>query len=226
MTKLAIVLGALVVGATPALAADDSCEMSPSPTGPLRPLMETHTIPPYPPMSVSTNEAGTTLLEVLIGPDGKVVSDEVISSSGSARLDEAAAAHVKNVWRWDAKLPKGCQQGVTRVSIRWDLRDAPADARSPELPIIVADKADFPPDAVKRLEQGWSAIGLYIGPDGAVGMTKIIRSSGFGDLDEKAIALVRAHRWTPVLMDGKPIATFTSVAVEWTQDGKRPPIPK
>jgi len=215
-----------MVGGMPVLAADDACTWSQSTGDELRPVMQTHTLPPYPQMSVAMEEAGTTLLEVLIGPDGKVVSDRVIASSGSARLDAAAIDHVKDVWRWEVKLPKGCQRITTRVSIKWDLRDGASGPDAPGLPIIIAGTADFPPDAIKRLEQGWSAVGFYIGPDGTVGMTKILRGSGFDDLDEKAMVLVRARHWTPVLLDGKPIGTFTSVAVEWTQDGAPPPVPK
>src|SRR5215510_10121813 len=33
---------------------------------PLKPIMRTHTLPPYPPISVRLNESGTTLMEVHI----------------------------------------------------------------------------------------------------------------------------------------------------------------
>src|SRR6185369_3052361 len=33
---------------------------------PLKPIMRTHTIPPYPPISIRLNESGTTLMEVHI----------------------------------------------------------------------------------------------------------------------------------------------------------------
>src|SRR6476659_3385612 len=39
---------------------------------PLTPIMRTHSIPPYPPISVRLNESGTTLMEVHITTEGNV----------------------------------------------------------------------------------------------------------------------------------------------------------
>src|SRR5215212_6276156 len=57
---------------------------------PLRPIMRTHTIPPYPPISVRLNESGTTLMEVHITTQGNVDECKILNSSSSERLDSAA----------------------------------------------------------------------------------------------------------------------------------------
>src|SRR5690349_13234008 len=67
---------------------------------PLTPIMRTHTIPPYPPISVRLNESGTTLMEVHITTEGNVDDCKILNSSSSERLDTAACDYVKRVWRW------------------------------------------------------------------------------------------------------------------------------
>ena len=92
---------------------------------PLRPVMRTHTLPPYPPISVRLNESGTTLMEVNITTEGTVDQCTVVQSSSSERLDNAACDFVKSRWRWQPPTNQGQHVSVkTRVSVKWDLRDA------------------------------------------------------------------------------------------------------
>ena len=92
---------------------------------PLRPIGRTRTLPPYPPISVRLNEAGTTLMEVHITTEGNVDDCKVVKGSGSERLDTAACDHVKRVWRWQPPTNQGAPIAVsTRVSVTWDLKDA------------------------------------------------------------------------------------------------------
>lgn len=92
---------------------------------PLRPIMRTHTLPPYPPISVRLNESGTTLMEVHITVEGNVDECKIINSSSSERLDTAACDFVKARWRWQPPTNQGQPTAVsTRVSVKWDLKDA------------------------------------------------------------------------------------------------------
>lgn len=92
---------------------------------PLRPIARTRTLPPYPPISVRLNESGTTLMEVHITTEGNVDDCKVVTSSSSERLDQAACDHVKRVWRWQPPTNQGQPIAVsTRVSVKWDLKDA------------------------------------------------------------------------------------------------------
>jgi periplasmic protein TonB len=92
---------------------------------PLRPIMRTHTLPPYPPISVRLNEQGTTLMEVHITTEGNVDDCKVVQTSSSERLDGAACDYVKQRWRWQPPTNQGTPTAVsTRVSVKWDLKDA------------------------------------------------------------------------------------------------------
>jgi protein TonB len=92
---------------------------------PLRPIARTHTLPPYPPISVRLNEQGTTLMEVNITAEGNVDQCSVIQTSSSDRLDQAACEFVKSRWRWQPPTLNGAPTAAkTRVSVKWDLKDA------------------------------------------------------------------------------------------------------
>ena len=92
---------------------------------PLRPIMRTHTLPPYPPISVRLNEQGTTLMTVHITTEGNVDDCKIENSSSSERLDNAACEFVKQRWRWQPPTNQGAPVAVsTRVSVKWDLKDA------------------------------------------------------------------------------------------------------
>ena len=219
--KTGLIAAALMLlGARTALADDKPCT---APDQGLRPIMATHTLPPYPEMSVMTSEDGTTLLQVHIGPDGVVTDASVVTSSGSPRLDEAAVAHVKNTWRWNVPVIK-CQPVAvqTRVSIKWDLRDANAST-APTPPTITMDKADYPPGALQRREQGSVAVMVMVMPDGQVALTRVLQSSGFPELDAKSQDIIKTRwHWAPATLNGKAVNTALIVLSDWKlEDGKK-----
>lgn len=109
----------------PAAAASSAPAHTPSAPSndPLRPIMRTHTLPPYPPMARRLNEQGTTLMELSISLRGSVSECRIVESSSSVRLDEAGCEFVTNNWRWQPPTRAGAAVSAkTRVSIKWDLR--------------------------------------------------------------------------------------------------------
>jgi protein TonB len=62
--------------------------------------------PPYPRLSRQLGEEGTALLKVQVGPDGRALQVKLMSSTGYARLDEAAEATVAQ-WRFVAATRNG-----------------------------------------------------------------------------------------------------------------------
>ncbi len=64
--------------------------------------------PEYPPTSRRLGEEGSVVLQVLVDTDGKVMDGKVQTSSGFARLDEAALKHALRAWRFTP----GTEDGV------------------------------------------------------------------------------------------------------------------
>lgn len=92
---------------------------------PLRPIMRTHTQPPYPPISVRLGEQGSTLISVNISTEGNVTECSVVKGSGSDRLDGASCDWVKGHWRWQPPTLNGQPTSAkTEINVTWNLKDA------------------------------------------------------------------------------------------------------
>lgn len=99
---------------------------APAPSSPpndlLRPIMNTHLPPPYPPIARRLNEQGSTLVELTISPQGSVSECAILKSSSSERLDAAGCEFVTARWRWHPPTSNGKPiTAKTRLSIKWDL---------------------------------------------------------------------------------------------------------
>ena len=98
----------------------------------LRPITETHQIPPYPKQSLHNSEEGRVLVEVTIGTDGTVSQATVVGPSGHQRLDVAAANFVKGYWRWQPPTRAGKPVTTnTRVSVLFKLAPKPTKPAMP-----------------------------------------------------------------------------------------------
>ena len=98
----------------------------------IRPIRETHTLPPYPKESIHLKEEGRVILAVTIGTDGAISHASVFKPSGHQRLDVAAAQYVKNHWRWQPATRAGKPVITnTRVSVLFKLAPKPAAPATP-----------------------------------------------------------------------------------------------
>ena len=85
---------------------------------------------------------------------------------------------------------------------------------------VTAPKAIFAPDpaydkeARKAKYQGTSVLSLIVGIDGLPRDIKVVRGIGKG-LDEKAIEAVSKWKFEPAKKDGKPVAVFINVEVNF-----------
>ncbi|MBS0382217.1 MAG: energy transducer TonB [Proteobacteria bacterium] len=96
----------------------------PKPT-PAVSIEHTHTTPPYPPLSRRLGEEGTVELKLAIGTDGRVQSADLVKSSGSERLDEAALTWVQSHWRYRPATSEGHPvSSETRVNVVFNLKTA------------------------------------------------------------------------------------------------------
>ncbi|HEV7692959.1 MAG TPA: TonB family protein [Hyphomonadaceae bacterium] len=98
----------------------------PAPAAPdTRPKLQTSSKPEYPAASIRASEQGTTKLEVCVSAQGRVTSVNVTGSSGSSRLDQAAAS-----WLQRAKFSPAVSGGQPTalcghpVIYQWNLEDA------------------------------------------------------------------------------------------------------
>jgi protein TonB len=117
----------IVIAAPPPVVEAPKVAAPPPPPPPteLKAIEKTHSLPPYPALSQRMGEQGTTLLKVTIDITGKVTTAVIVTSSGSTRLDDAAAQYVKENWRWQPPTQAGKPVvATTEVSVKWDLKNA------------------------------------------------------------------------------------------------------
>jgi len=127
-TTAAITVEQKVVPATPPLRAAKPAPQAavapPKPTTAVG-IERTHTTPPYPPLSRRLGEEGTVQLKLAIGTDGRVQSADLVKSSGSERLDEAALNWVQSHWRYRPATSEGRPvSSETRVNVVFNLKTA------------------------------------------------------------------------------------------------------
>jgi protein TonB len=67
----------------------------------------THTTPPYPLSAVRMGEQGSVRLHIAISETGDVNAVEIVQSSGSLRLDDAARAWVQQHWKYQPATVDG-----------------------------------------------------------------------------------------------------------------------
>jgi len=101
---------------------------------------------------------------------------------------------------------------------------APAAPPGPANPVRVAAVADFntcakpewPKSSLRNEETGTVTLSFLIGTDGRVADSKIVKSSGFRDLDKAAVTGISKCRFKPGSTDGKPEQAWMQMQYVWT----------
>ena len=98
---------------------------------------------------------------------------------------------------------------------------APVAKAAPMRVAAVADfstcaKPEWPKASLRNEETGTVTLSFLIGTDGRVADSKIVKSSGFRDLDKAAVAGISKCRFKPGLTDGKPEQAWMQMQYVWT----------
>jgi TonB family protein len=177
----------------------------------------------YPLLSTVLAEQGTVVLDLAIGPDGKVQDARMIQSSGFSRLDDAAMAAAKSHWLYTPPL-RGGQPIACRwkAQVVWSLDGMSFNTTlNAYINIIEAGPGDYPASAITARETGVTVVSVAVDGSGAVTLARVLRKSGHDDLDNAALTLVRdKYHPQPGRLDGKLVKTVFYVAVDWNADWK------
>ena len=210
MHKIPYVLVAILASVTTCEAQEQSCA---KPGSSLVPILSTHIQPAYPTASQRRGEVGAVTMSVSVGTDG-VPTDVVITrSSGVERLDELSVSHVKSRWRWEPPT-EDCRPATAQMvaTFVWHLGAPPKSDWGLIMPASV-----FPAAALDQGHFGDTYLELVLDDAGAVQSGRVAYSSGFTELDEKALSIAKT---TPNLLTGKLSGTKT-VLFRW-----KPPLGK
>jgi TonB family protein len=105
--------------------ASGSAQEAPACKSPI-PVQSTRTMIRYRAISERMGERGATRLLIILGADGAPLDVSIAKSSGSQRLDNAAAAHIEMNYRWEA-MPAGCSPAkrTVEIAVNWWLDPLP-----------------------------------------------------------------------------------------------------
>lgn len=98
---------------------------------------------------------------------------------------------------------------------------APAPAAKPLQVAAVADfnscaKPEWPKASLRNEETGTVTLSFLIGLDGRVADAKVLKSSGFRDLDRAAMLGIGKCQFKPGTIDGRPESTWMQMQYVWT----------
>ncbi len=93
-------------------------------------------------------------------------------------------------------------------------------AKSVHIP-AVADfstcaKPEWPKSSLRNEETGTVTLSFLIGVDGHVVESKVVKSSGFRDLDKAAVVGISKCKFKPGMTDGKPEQAWMQMQYVWT----------
>ena len=123
-------IGAALAGAAASIAIMGAGAAFGASTAPHVDLTQPHT-QVYPESAQASGEQGTVLVQVYVGPNGRVAKYNVAQSSGFGDLDNAALESVLN-WRFVPAMRDGDPvSDWTVVKVVYELPQAPAQPSSP-----------------------------------------------------------------------------------------------
>ena len=193
--------------ADPQSAARAQTSAAPSPTGNSHTCYEW-----YPPAALAAGEEGKTTLSFRIGTDGVPKNISVVSGSGFADLDEAAAKcaaawkyrpatagglPVEADWKATVEWSKSPGKTVYLTLGRGHMAAEPATDHQQLIGSPVCPNPMRPAAPLGRI----STVMFWVLPDGSITHLKLIRSSGDDKLDALALECAAQWRYTP-LQDG------------------------
>lgn len=77
-------------------------------------------------------------------------------------------------------------------------------------------KPEYPHADLQAGHQGTVTLDFLVDPDGKVGDSKVVKSSGYATMDEAARTAIAQCTFNPATQDGKPVKDWTKVQYVWT----------
>jgi len=179
---------------------DETAAVVPQPAAPETPpeSVRPETEPPRPPTPDKLLPPDPT------SPDRLLAPKEELRPMETPVLKPVPEA--KNVAAKTKPLPQA--EPAPAVAPRQAKVDAPPRPRRTIRP-------EYPKGARQRGEQGDVLLEIHVGADGGVDDVKVVRSSGFAELDAAAMKAVRAARFAPARSDGHPVASTARLSLSF-----------
>lgn len=169
----------------------------------------------YPAEAIAAHSEGTATLGFVITTEGSIRDVAVTKSSGSKVLD-VASVRCAATWHYFPVVVEGKKIELPwRAEVRWII---PPSLVFAELPRNCIDYYQVPAKQLPRAKPTELRITVH---DGQVIEIFLSTTSGYGTLDDQAIACVKTWQFLPVTEDGNPIDVVKDVVIPW-QEARAP----
>jgi TonB family protein len=200
--------------------------VAPVPTAPL-----TVSDNDYPLASLAETEEGSVTLNLIVDAGGRVTFSQTLTSSGHQLLDQAASQAARRWLFKPAQRDGQASVGSLKVQIDWKLPLRPADDLNMEMtggaiagrtvipPSIIREayrvtSRDYPNASVRAREQGEVVLKVLVQEDGTVGDARVLSTSRFPRLDERAVELATdSFKYRPGSVDGRTATLSLIVSI-------------
>ena len=109
---------------------------------------------------------------------------------------------------------------ATRAAFAQAIR---ANARVPKPnPVLPHRIAGYPVLALRHHQEGGVLLNVLVLPNGEVGDVRVLRSSGFSQLDAAALTGVGGWHYVPAVRDHHPVSAWVKVDIRFRTGGPRP----
>jgi TonB family protein len=178
--------------------------------------------PRWPEADLTAKHEGMVAIRVEVGVDGQVTASHLESSSGHEGLDNATrAAFIK--CRFKPAMQDGKALPSWKVMIwNWSPAAWPfgPDVVQAEPDYSACEKPAHPGAAFLAGQDRNMILRLWIGADGRVRQSDVLQSSGLAELDRSAVGVLGKCRFTPAVVDGVPVESWSDLAYGW--DSREP----
>ena len=204
----AAILAAGCATATPApasVSAKDTCDSPPLPTD--------FSVPEFSEFGDGRAES-TLFLSLLVDEGGQVREAKIETSSGLPAFDQAVLHAARGarfrpgtvdcepVEQWTTIMIPG-EDSSTDSPPEYTSKNEMARFLEREYPVILRD----------RSIGGTTIVWLHVGERGRVQEVRVLRSSGYRELDRAALRVARAARLEPAMHDGEAVAVWITLPI-------------
>lgn len=188
----------------------------------------------YPAAALRAGQEGTVAFRLHIAETGAVSRCEIVTSSGSAALDETTCHIMTTRPKFTPALDAEGKPTTDTVhaQIVWNIAEPALPAEPPavrakarsNLAEMISD-GDYPEAALEAGEEGVVVFGVLIDETGAVADCGILETSGSAALDAATCNILRTRaRFEPARdAHGKPVKDFATARIFWRIAAPPPP---
>jgi TonB family protein len=183
----------------------------------------------YPPLAMERKEDGVCWVRTMVDSDGHIRATQLLRSTGSASLDEACLFAFPGQRLIPASVDGSPVIAWMDIPNVWKLSNVnysgrELDRRPPIPESVPRIKGDyhlhvgpsFYPIASAELgEKGDCIVSMQVSDVGAVAEVRVVLSTKFPALDQACVDAAAKAEFTPGQKDGKPISSFTYLAMYW-----------